>query len=162
DDMAQPFRPLPAALYRVPLSGGPTEAVFTGGAPVDQFGLDARDNEFLALLVWEPGYCYTSGDDYLLRYARIPDAAFGVRPGRFEDAEYTEVPRPRGDGVEDRFTERYLVYAGTDAWRRYDVSGVDYSTSELVAVPVDDPAASSTLALQHSANRVEVFGDNAV
>ena len=158
---ARAYRPLPAALYRIPLAGGSADAVLTAGAPVNQFGLDARDDEFLALLAWAPGDCDGDDDAYSLEYTRIPNAAFGVRPGRLDAAAYTELPKPRGDDIENRFTDDYLVYAGSRG--RWSYRGDDVAaTTDLVAVPVHRPAALSALPLEHSGERLEVFGDNVV
>ena len=163
DVMMRDFPALPAALYRIPLSGGPAEAVLTSGTPTDQFALDAREHEFLALLRWVPGGCYLYDDVYALRYVRIPATAFGTRPGRLADAAYVSVPLPRGDGIENRFTERYLVYAGNRSrWGNYGIGHGDYETTDLIALPVDDPGSLSLLPLLHSGERVEVFGDGIV
>ena len=155
------FAALPAALYRLPLFGGQTEAVLTTGTPRDQFSLDARENEFLALLRWTPEKCQTDGD-YPLRYARIPSRAFSSRPALLEAKSYTPLPTPPGSDVENRFTEHYLVYGGSQGKWQALYSNESYQTTEIVAVPVDDPDALSVLRLAHSAERVEVFGDNVI
>ena len=156
-----PFRPLPAVLYRIPLAGGRAHAVRTAGTPLDQFSLDARDNEFLALLYFYPGECYGT-DEYALRYARIDDALFSSRPPVLPVEAYWTMPKPSGDGIENRFTDGYLVYGGSQGrWAAYS-NRYEYDPTELVVVPVDRPEATRALSLLHSAERIEVFGANVV
>jgi hypothetical protein len=159
---ARDFRPLPAALYRIPLAGGRAEAVLAAGTPKDQFSLDAREQQFLALVRWAPGDCATSDEDYPLRYVRIPTDAFGSRPTSVPLERYFVLPTPAGDDIENRFTEGYLVYGGSQG--RWGAFGwrYDYQATDLVTVPVDAPASLSVLSLAHSAERVEVFGDNVI
>ena len=162
EDVASgPFRPLPAALYRIPLAGGRAHAVRTSGAPPDQFSLDAREDEFLALLYFEPGECY-SDEEFALRYARIDAELFSSRPPTLPLDSYWSMPKPSGDGIENRFTEGYLVYGGSQGrWAAYG-DRYEYDPTELVVVPVDDPAATRALPLLHSAERIEAFGQNVV
>ncbi len=156
-----PFRPLPAALYRIPLAGGRAHAVRTAGTPLDQFSLDARETEFLALVHLEPGEC-DGEDENALRYVRIGAELFSARPPTLPAESYWSVPKPSGWGVENRFTEGYLVYGGSQGrWAAYG-DRYDYRPAELVVVPVDDPAATRALSLLHSVERIEVFGKNAV
>jgi len=154
-------RPIPAALYRISLADGGATAVFTSGVPKDQFSLDARDRQFLALLWWIPGDCVPD-EDYPLRYARIPTGAFSSTPTSLPRDHYYALPIPSGSGIENRFTEKYLVYGGSDGrWAAYWDDG-DYPATDLIAVPVDAPDALTTVPLLHSVERVEVFGDNVV
>ena len=151
-----PFRPLPAVLYRIPLAGGRAVAVRTAGTPLDQFSLDARDEEFLALLYFVPGECEGDGE-YALRYARIDAQLFSSRPPTLPLAAYWSMPRPSGDGVENR------VYGGSQGlYAAYWDNRYLYEPTELVVVPVDDPGATRELSLLHSAERIEVFGKNVV
>ena len=157
-----PFRPLPATLYRIPLAGGRALAVRTAGTPLDQFSLDARENEFLALLLFEPGEC-EGDDEHALRYARIDTQLFSSRPATLPLEAYWSVPKPSGYGVENRFTDGYLVYGGSQGrWAAYWDNRYQYDPTELVVVPVDDPGATRALSLLHSAERIEVFGENVV
>jgi hypothetical protein len=129
--------------------------------PVDQFSLDARADEFLALVVFPPGDC-DFVDDYALRYVSIETALFSTRPPRLSPDDYLPVPRPSGDGVENRFTEDYLVLGGAQGrWGAFG-NWYDYAASEIVVIPVKNPTAQRTLALGHSAERIEVFGRNAI
>lgn len=159
-----PFRPLPAVLYRIPLAGGRALAVRTAGTPLDQFSLDARENEFLALLYFEPGECEADSDyEYALRYARIDARLFSSRPPTLPLEAYSSMPKPSGDGVENRFTDGYLVYGGSQgSYAAYWNNRYLYEPTELVIVPVDDPGAARQLPLLHSAERIEVFGKNVV
>ncbi len=155
------FAALPAAVYRLPLFGGSAKAVLAAGTPNDQFSLDARDNEFLALLWWQPSDCYTT-EPSPLRYARIPADAFSLRPQVLGAERYTAMPTPGGEGIENRFTERYLVYGGSQGYWSAFYSLGRYQPTSLVAVPVDDPSSLKVLPLAHSAERVETFGENIV
>jgi hypothetical protein len=154
---------LPSGLYRIPLFGGSADAVLTVGAPLDQFSLDARAGEFLALLRVDPGYCEPVDDEHELRYARIPNTVFTARPRTLARDAYTAVPDPGGD-IENRFTEGYLVYAGNrdDVSPRFEREGAEHRATEVVAVPVGAPQSLSIVPLRHTAVRVEVFGDNVV
>jgi len=153
---------LPAVLDRIPLAGGRALAVRTAGTPLDQFSLDARENEFLALLLFEPGEC-EGDDEYALRYARIDTQLFSSRPPTLPPEGYSSMPKPSGGGVENRFTDGYLVYGGSQGrWAAYWDNRYQYDPTELVVVPVDDPGAARTLSLLHSAERIEVFGQNVV
>jgi hypothetical protein len=155
------FRPIPATLYRVSLADGRATAVFTAGVPKDQFSLEARERQFMALLWWVPGDC-VDNEEYGLRYARIPTAAFSGSPTQVALDRYHPLPKPSGDGIENRFTEGYLVYAGAQGrWAAYYGRG-DYVATELIAVPVDAPESLTTVYLAHSAERVEVFGGNVI
>jgi hypothetical protein len=155
------FRPVPATLYRVSLADGRATAVFTAGVPKDQFSLEARERQFMALLWWVSGDCIEN-EDYGLRYARIPTAAFSTSPTPVALERYHPLPRPSGDGIENRFTEDYLVYGGAQGrWAAYYGRG-DYVATDLIAVPVDAPQTLTTVSLAHSAERVEVFGGNVI
>ena len=157
-----PFRPLPAVLYRIPLAGGRALAVRTAGTPLDQFSLDAREDEFLALLSFEPGEC-EGDEEYVLKYARIDAQLFSSRPPTLPLEAYWSTPKPSGDGVENRFTDGYLVYGGSEGrWGAYWDGRYQYDPTELLVVPVDNPGATRALPLLHSAERIEVFGKNVV
>ena len=160
------YEPAPAALYRIPLTGGEREAtaVLTAGVPDDQFSLDARENEFLALLHWVPGYCDWDYDAVPMRYLRFPTSAFGTTVRELPSRSYHDVPAPTGRGIENRFAEDYLVYSGSQGrWMAYwDGDQYDYTSTELIVVPIHDPNRLRTIPLAHSAERVERFGDNIV
>jgi len=111
---------------------------------------------------WIPGECY-SEDQAPLRMARIPLSMLSRRPPTLQEAYYTALPTVPGDGIENRFTDDYLVYGGSEGrWRSYYRDRYPYEPTEVVAVPVDDPDRYVTLPILHSVERLEVFGDNVI
>lgn len=164
-DTSLGFEPAPAALYRVPLAGGQREAtaVLTAGIPGDQFSMDARDDEFLALLDWAPGYCDWDYDTVPMRYLRFSSSAFGTDVREIPSRSYHDVPMPTGTGIRNRFTEDYLVYSGSQGrWMAYWDDENEYTSTELIIVPIHNPNELRTIPLAHSAERVELFGENIV
>lgn len=156
--------PTPAALYRVPLTGDRREAtaVLTAGVPGDQFSLDARDDEFLALLHWTR-YCDWSSRISPMRYLRFPSDAFATDVRELPPRSYHDMPTPTGNGIRNRFAEDYLVYSGSQgSWMAYGDGENEYTSTELIVVPIHNPDRLHAIPLAHSAERVELFGDNIV
>ena len=154
------FDPLPAAVYRVPLKQGDMTAARAAGTPRDQFSLDARDDQLLALVVSEPYNCETHWDDWKpMRLTSMDTRSFAVRPVPANPDDYDDLPRVRDWWFENRFTENHVVYSadsGTEDtnWRPRG--------SELVVVPLDEPLLSSRVPLTHGVQRLETFGDGLV
>lgn len=149
-----------ATVFRVPLSGRAPTALHTRGAPSDQFGLDASQYEFRALLAWGVPDCGGDSKTADLRYFHMPLAAFRNRPINAPSTAYQDVPTPGAMNYETRFTDRYVVYAGRGEWTTYPPSGSDgVRTARAVAVPVARPSAFTTLEMPHEVIRAERVGD---
>jgi hypothetical protein len=156
----------PAALFQIPLTGGQLRAQFVRGTPYDQLSMDANASEFRALSVWVDPRCpgaHGAGDGLPLRYYSTPLSAFSATPRDVPERRYTMLPSV-GGAIENRFTDRYLVYAGRESWSSYAPQPNSEQTlsSRVVAVPTARPQDFTQLEAPHSALRVERVGDNAV
>ena len=116
-------RAVSATLYQVPLSGRSPRALFTRGAPINQFALDANGGEFRALLGMGLGGC--GGGDEHPRCATSTRRSLrsAQRPHKRPGWSYVNEPSPDGARYEPRFTETYLVYGSRPSWSSYPPQG---------------------------------------
>lgn len=151
-----PNNAVPSTLYQVPLSGSTPRALFTRGAPTNQFALDANGGEFRALLGWQP--CGGGGGEHpQVRYFHVPLSALSTTPRTAGDFAYVNVPSPDGAQYEPRFTENYLVYGSRPTYSSYPPQGQTV-TGRVVAVPVARPRNTFTLEAPHGVLRIERAG----
>lgn len=156
------YEVMPSALYEVPLFSGEPKAVHTMGAPGDQFSFGAQIGHFYALLNWLPGDCALD-EPAPLKFASIPLDLLSDSPSMLEESHYTSVPRPDSYSIENRFVSEYLIYGGGNGiWQAYDGDEKGYGPTDVVILPVNSPADSKTVSVSHSAERIEVFGKNAI
>jgi hypothetical protein len=160
-------------LFRVPLSGREPGVLGTHGVPINQFSLETNEGEFRALVRWpqarcEPGW---SDDDEAdadpapaLRYFEAPLSRFSPVVEDAPGHAYTPVPSPLSGRIENRFTERYLVYGGRNSWSSYPPEDDEKlpGSSRVVAVPLDRPQRPTLLEVPHNILRIERAGDNMV
>ncbi len=156
----------PAALFQIPLTGGPPRAQYLRGRPFDQLGMDANAHEFRALDVWQDLRCLTVGNappELPLRYVSTPLSAFSRVPRAVDEARYTQVPSV-GGAIENRFTDTHLVYGGREHWSSYAPSpdSEEVRSTRVVVVATANPSAPAVLEAQHNILRVERAGDNAI
>jgi hypothetical protein len=148
-------RAVSATLYQVPLSGRPPRALFTRGAPINQFALDANGGEFRALLGQDSG---CGGDAHpRVRYFHAPLSSLSATPRAASDWSYVNEPSPDGAQYEPRFTENYLVYGSRPTWSSYPPQGQTV-TGRIVAVPVMRPLNPFTIEAPHGVLRIERAG----
>jgi hypothetical protein len=120
DDPEEPApAPLPEpALYRLPLDGGPPQALGVHGAPQDQFSFqeDAKDRVLNVLVrsntqqdvAWRPDFPHGA-----VALLRIPVAHFSDGPRTVESERYRMLPRPAPSGsfFHNRFIGDHVFYA---------------------------------------------------
>ncbi|MBS0383895.1 MAG: beta-propeller domain-containing protein [Proteobacteria bacterium] len=147
--------PVSATLYQVPLSGRTPRALFTRGAPTNQFALDANGGEFRALLGWDG--CNSYSQHPHVRYFHAPLSSLSTAPRTAPDWSYVNEPSPDGAQYEPRFTENYLVYGSRPSWSSYPPQGQTV-TGRVVAVPVSRPNSPVTIEAPHGVLRIERAG----
>ena len=156
----------PAAVFRIPTGRGETEVMGARGAPIDQFGMDAKGGRFRALPTFTRNGCYD--DDTPTAFALL-DAPLG----RFRDyyvaareSEFARLPGVDGGGIENRFLGDFVVYGGRDRYSRRpprdDEARNRALANALTVVPIADPQAAQRVALGHSLIRLEKIGDSVV
>lgn len=159
---AEEYEAMPAALYEIPLFSGEPKAIHTFGAPRNQFSFSAQSGHFYALLNWLPGECELDEAEPL-KFASIPLDMFSETPSVLDSSHFTSVPRPEFWSIENRFAAEYLVYGGSEGkWEAYYDDDDVYGPTDLVILPLNAPANFVTLPIAHSAERIEVFGENAI
>jgi hypothetical protein len=154
--------------YRMPISGRPAGFLRVSGRPFDQFSLDTSETEFRALLADViPEQCNDAEDpwrgvDYSTAYFSAPLKSFSASGSRPALDRYVETPGP-GYDVENRFTRTHVVYGARSNWTSYPPEpGDSPQSSQVVAVPFDNPRAFTELTAPHGVIRVERAGDTVV
>lgn len=148
-------------LYSMPLDGGPPRALGVSGAPIDQFSFLETDDQHLNVLVRATGYGEqmwgserTSGEIALLRAPLGLFSDGSVTAGR---ENYQMLPNVEGYTMQNRFVGNYLLYGSGNSWGRpQNVQGAN-----LHAVNWRTRGVTG-LYLDHSVDRIEQLGDNAV
>ncbi len=152
-------------LHRLSLSGGPIGVVGTTGFPMDQLGMDAGNGHFRALIAWFRRTCRV-GKTMPLHYFEIPDSLFSRQLRPVPDGAFTAMPEIEANQVENRFTDRHLVFGGRVIALDGSGGGDDDMEGTLggghaVIVPIGRPAEAQPVWLPHRVWRVERIGDNA-
>jgi hypothetical protein len=158
---------LPAAVYKVPLSGAKPKAMHVRGVPRDQFAMDTSSGEFRALVFWGRSEC--DRDDWdadgalNVRYFSAPMSMFRDDIRTASAWRYATTPAPDGRDYENRFTDDYVVYGGRESWStRAPDTGEPAKKASIVAVPVGSPGDASVIMAPHSINRLERVGRDIV
>jgi hypothetical protein len=156
----------PAALFQIPLDGGPLTAQFLRGRPYDQLSMESDGQEFRALDVWTDMRCLTRRNapaELPLRYVSTPLSAFSDKPTPIAQARYTPLPSV-GGALENRFTSTHLVYGGRPGYESDapEPGQPPLANARIAVVAVAAPSAHVVLESPHSALRVERVGDNAI
>jgi hypothetical protein len=170
----------PAAIYRLPLSGGEAAVLGARGHPVDHYALEANGGTLRALIERPPGLCADALEasrerrwsddppDPHLNYFSTDLDAFATEVETAPAAAYTPLPDPGSLYIADRFTDHYLVYGGMSRWGSRppepedEEEGRARRPGKAFAVPFRRPSAVVALPLDHTINRVERVGDDVV
>jgi hypothetical protein len=136
-----------AAVFRIPLDGGAPSALKVAGSPIDQFSFLEGNDGFLNVLVRAHG----RGEAMWSSEARGGDLALlRVHLSRFSDGRESaaqESYQPlAGQAFQNRYVGQYLLYGG-----RRQLSAVRYADGSTFGLP-----------MQHSVDRLEALGDDAV
>lgn len=148
-------------LYSMPLDGGAPSALGVSGTPVDQFSFLESDDEYLNVLVRSDGYGEqmwgserTNGDVALFR-ASLDSFSDGSETASRE--LYRNLPNVEGYTLQNRYVGKYILYGTGNGWgRQKNTDG-----AEMYAVNWKTGATSS-LYLDHSVDRIEQMGSDAV
>lgn len=166
DDCESDTRPqfadaYPSALYSFPLTSRAPEAMFTRGRPIDQFSLESDGKSFKALIEWTETLCDAEEDDLKhLAYFKQPLSRFSDTPPRADARHYTALPDFEGDGMENRFTDTHLVYAGRRYWSDRAISTDRKNHAPATIVPDAAPNLAVQIDMPHPVIRAERLGDD--
>jgi len=149
-----------AALYRLPLDGGPIGAVKVMGAPIDQFSFkEAGDGRLHVVLrteshgdgMWGPER--SAGD---LGIVTVPANAFARWGGEVPQQAYRDLPDPTGDAYafQNRFVGDALLYGNGTGWG-YAAESLQ---AEVHAHHVDGDWGPQVLRIPHGVDRLEPLG----
>lgn len=148
-------------VYRMPLDGSEPTAVRAFGSPVDQFSFLEDEDEHLDVLLradaagdgmWSSEI--TAGDVALFR---VPLDAFSTRPERAPQSSYRRLPSPRGDTFQNRFVGDFVLYGTGNGWGE-----PSRTRGTLIAHRFRGQKLTARLAVQHSVDRIEVLGSDAI
>ena len=159
-DEAPPAR---GVVYRMPLRGGAPGAMWVQGTPIDQFSFKEGQDEQLNVLVraqgggdgmWGPEV--TSGDMALLR---VPLSDISTSVGVARADQYTALPRAGGYNLQNRFVGDHLLYGSPGGHGRH---GAPTDANRVYVHPYRTGGTTTTVALPHVVDRIEVMGSAAV
>jgi len=167
DDCAADFRPraaqtAPGQLFRIPLRGGRLTVAGVRGEPFDQLSLAVIGDRFHALTRWEPATCSSEDEPTALSFASIPLSRLGTRLVEVPESDYAPVPDIGADEIENRFTDRYLIYGGRSGYGSSPPQQPLAGGGLLAVVPVGNPAAARLLTVPHGIIRAERVGNDIV
>ena len=156
----------PSSVFRIPLSGVSPTAMRARGVPQDQFAMDTSRGEFRALVFWGRTRCdendWESGK-MQVRYFSAPLSMFSEQIRTAPRSRYIETPAPEGARYENRFTDRYVVYASRDSyWAESPEIEEPLRRSQIVAVPVKHADEPVIIRVPHDANRLERIGSDII
>ena len=148
-------------VYNMPLDGSAPSALGVAGAPVDQFSFLESDDEHLNVLVRSEGNGEqmwgserTAGDVALFRTSLD---AFNDGSESASRESYRNLPNVEGYTIQNRFVGDHILYGAGNGWgRKKNVDGAN-----LYAVNWKQGGTSS-LYLDHSVDRIEQMGNDAV
>ncbi|MEQ1645153.1 MAG: beta-propeller domain-containing protein, partial [Pyrinomonadaceae bacterium] len=148
-------------VYNMPLDGSAPSALGVAGAPVDQFSFLETDDDHLNVLVRSEGNGEqmwgserTAGDVALFRTSLD---AFNDGSESASRESYRNLPNVEGYTMQNRFVGDHILYGAGNGWgRQKNVDGAN-----LYAVNWKEGGTSS-LYLDHSVDRIEQMGNDAV
>lgn len=148
-------------LYKMPLDGSAPSALGVAGAPIDQFSFLESDDDQLNVLVRSDGRGeqmwggeYAIGDTSLFR---VKADAFSDGSTNATIDNYRSLPKVEGYTFQNRFVGDYVLYGSGNGWARQ----TNKTGTNLFAVNWKT-ATVSYLNLEHSVDRIEQLGKNAV
>lgn len=150
-----------STVYSMPLDGSAPSALGVSGVPVDQFSFLESEDQHLNVLVRSEGYGEqmwgserTAGDVALFR---TPLDAFNDGSESARRDSYRNIPNVEGYTMQNRFVGDYILYGAGNGWgRQKNTDGAN-----LYAVNWKSGGTSS-LYLDHSVDRIEQMGSDAV
>ena len=161
----------PAAVYRLPITGGNPSVVGVHGAPFDHFSMDMQQRQFRILMGRIAERCAGDADDIPPQtvFANIPLSRFSQRLNPLTEAEHIPMPAAGpGYRIENRFADDYLVYGsrifGYGAIPDPENPRVDENNKPLprsrhvVVVPVHAPRNAARVAVDHNVIRIDRVG----
>jgi hypothetical protein len=151
-----------AALFRLPLAGGAPAVLGTRGHPVNYLSLDSGGGHFRALVRWPSGHCNHENEAYPLTLFDTGLGRFGPTLVEAPARAYTAMPAVGTASIENRFTDRYLVYGGRAGWSSYPPEEPSPLPVPAAVVPLDRPAAARLIDMPHSILRIEQVGENVI
>ncbi len=148
-------------VYSMPLDGSAPSALGVSGVPVDQFSFLESDDQHLNVLVRSEGTGEqmwgserTSGDVALFRTSLD---AFNDGSESASRESYRNLPNVEGYTIQNRFVGNHILYGSGNGWgRQKNTDGAN-----LYAVNWKTGGTSS-LYLDHSVDRIEQMGSDAV
>jgi len=159
---------IPAAIFRLPISGKGAGVIGISGLPFDQFSMDSRDGNFRALHALAKFRCDDEDEDYdnnpyHLAYAGIPHRLFTEGFEQVGTRQVTVLPRINKKNIENRFAGDWLVYGGRDGWWSRPPEKEDGpQMTQVGLVPVKSPQSTKLIDLPHNIIRTEWVGKYAV
>jgi hypothetical protein len=146
----------------MPLAGGEPTALRVAGGPIDQFSF-LEESGFLNVLVragsagdamWSPEF--TQGNLALLR---VPLDQFSTALPPVTSVHFKSLPKPTEEGsIQNRYVGGYLLYGSGNPW------GYPWKArqGQLYVFRYVGNDAAEVLDLDHSVDRIEPLGDNAL
>lgn len=148
-------KPNASMLLRMPLNGQSPQALRVSGNPIDQLSFLERDG-YLNVLVGSKsngdGMWRSEGKAGSLALLRVPLRAFGNGGARSQEKHYRPVPASLDYGLQNRFVGDWLIVG----------SGYQHKQSSAFAIPYARAGHAVALDLQHSTERIEALGNDAV
>lgn len=146
-------------LYRMPLFGDRLAVAGVQGRPIDQLSMAAIGDRFHALAVWESRCDRREAEG--LRFVTVSLASVARRLREVPGSSYVPVPE-LGGGIENRFTDSYLVYGGRSRSGSYPPEPGGEEPGKIAIVPVSNPSAAQVLPVPHGILRAERAGNDIV
>lgn len=147
-----------AYVYRIDLDDNDFEAMGVKGSPIDQFSFK-DDGEYLNVLVrsnaWGDSMWFPEMTDGEFALFRAPISKFSDKPMATAKKYYDPLPELEGYDVQNRFVGDYLLYGSGASW---------WNESEqlLYIKKVTSDNDAEELELDHSVDRIDLLGDDAV
>lgn len=149
-------KPNTAMLLRMPLNGQSPQALRVSGNPIDQLSFLERDG-FLNVLVGSQangdGMWRSEGNAGSLALLRMPLTAFGDSRTNSQRKNYRPIPAVFDLSLQNRFVGDWLLVGSSYQNNAY---------ASVYAVPYARAGEAVPIALQHSTERIEAMGNDAV
>ena len=138
--------PSRSLLYRIPFDGGPVSAVGVTGTPRDQLAFFEDPDQHVNVVV-------AHGDDAML--LRLPLSSFSDGSSDAPSWQYRKIGRGLGEWLSARFVGPYVLVSG-QTWNG------DRKAKRTLAIAEWAGDRAYSLKLQHTPERIEAMGSNAV
>lgn len=154
-----------AMLYRLPLDGGPPQAIEVAGMPLDQFSFREEDDGSLHVLTMAAGggdamWQAEANDEGDMALLHLAASRFGNGAAKAGPQDYRGLPSVTGWERQNRFVGDWLLYAGGQGYK--DLRKPDAKKgAPLYAVPLDGGAVVP-LDPGHAVGRIDSMGRDAI